>query len=375
VAVAAIRAVRSGAVAEAIPVLIGMMRGEEGVIRAEVRVTLERITGQQFGDRVDIWEAWWRDYGDTFDPKDVKPPAEDQLDQTLVDLAIEKGAAALRAAQTRDAKARAAPWVYAGHPVGTTALVLLALHAAGTEPKDRPFAEGLRWLVEEPVPASTYDAGLVAMALETIAGKKFRQKIAEAARLLISWQNTDGYWGYPTGNGDHSNSQYAVLGLRSAARAGIPVPGKAWKAIRDHFFATQNEDGGWNYVPQSRKDTSSSSMTSAGVTCLLICLENMELDEAGRTEILASIDRGFDALGKLMKLDKDSLYALYGIERAGVLGSRSLMGGNPWYVPGAKRLVEEQGRDGFWRGQYHEAVDSAFAILFLKKATAPLSTR
>ena len=76
-----------------------------------------------------------------------------------------------------------------------------------------------------------------------------------------------------------------------------------------------------------------------------------------------------------MKLDKDSLYALYGIERAGVLGQPRLLGGQPWYVPGAKRLIDEQGRDGFWRGQYHEAVDSAFAILFLKKATAPLATR
>jgi len=116
-------------------------------------------------------------------------------------------------------------------------------------------------------------------------------------------------------------------------------------------------------------------MTSAGVTCLLICLENADLTEEERTELLAVIDGGFTTLGEKMKIDKDSLYALYGIERAGVLGRRSLMGDQPWYVPGAKRLIEEQSRDGHWRPGYNEPVQTSFAILFLKKATAPISSR
>ena len=76
-----------------------------------------------------------------------------------------------------------------------------------------------------------------------------------------------------------------------------------------------------------------------------------------------------------MKIDKDSLYALYGIERAGVLGRRGAMGGKPWYAPGAVRLVNEQDRRGFWTGGYNEPVQTAFAILFLKKATTPISSR
>ena len=183
------------------------------------------------------------------------------------------------------------------------------------------------------------------------------------------------FGGYPSGDGDHSNTQYAVLGLRSAARVGIRIPKQVWKRILTHFYDSRNPDGGWDYVPTSASDVSSSSMTSAGVTCLLICLENAELTEEERNHLLAVIDGGFTALGEKMKIDKDSLYALYGIERAGVLGSRALMGDQPWYVPGAKRLIEEQGRDGHWRPGYHEAVDTSFAILFLKKATAPISSR
>jgi hypothetical protein len=371
-ALAAVKALRKSPVPEAIPVLIGLLRREEtGVFRVEIQVTLEIITGQQFGDRLDLWEAWWAEYGDSFDPAAVKPPDPDALNQALVDLAIEKGAAALRKMRGKDK-----PWEYASHPVGTTALVVLALHAATHDLKrDRDIRAGVKYLLDEPVPDRTYDLGIEAMALEAVNAKRYKRRIGECARAIVKSMNDEGYWGYPSGNGDHSNTQYAVLGLRSAARAGIKIPQKVWKRIITHFYDTQNSDGGWSYHPSSGGKVSSSSMTSAGVTCLLICLENAKLDEEEKTKLLAVIDRGFTALGEKMKIDKDSLYALYGIERAGVLGSRSLMGDRPWYVPGAKRLLSEQSRDGHWRPGYNEPVQTSFAILFLKKATAPISSR
>jgi hypothetical protein len=114
-------------------------------------------------------------------------------------------------------------------------------------------------------------------------------------------------------------------------------------------------------------------MTASGVCCLMICMERLEPKAQARASLRSAIDKGYTALGSLMKLDKDSLYALYGIERAGVLGGRATMAGKPWYAPGAKRLVDEQGRDGTWVGTYGSAVDTAFAILFLKRATVPLA--
>ena len=113
-------------------------------------------------------------------------------------------------------------------------------------------------------------------------------------------------------------------------------------------------------------------MTASGVCCLLICLENLKLDDEDAQVVEAVVEKGYQALGERMKLDKDSLYALYGIERAGVLGGRSTMAGKPWYAPGARRLVDEQGRDGLWTGSYEPSVDTAFAILFLKRATVPV---
>jgi|GEM_PF-6696703 len=149
--------------------------------------------------------------------------------------------------------------------------------------------------------------------------------------------------------------------------------GRVWKPALQHWLDMQNEDGGWNYVPQSRKDASSSSMTAAGVSSLLICLENGEPSLAERTTAEAALERGFSALGTQMRLDKDSLYTLYGIERASVLGRRSSLAGKPWYAPGALRILDEQGADGLWTGPYARPVDAAIAILFLKKATTPLA--
>ncbi len=372
-ALAAARALRAQPVVEAVSPLIALLDAKSVTLRVEARITLERATGQQFGERIDLWEAWWSKAQPTFDATQVKPPEAGALDQALIHLALEKGAAALKAVMAKEPAKGKGPWEYGGHPVGTTALVLLALHASGSDAKDRVFMAGLRWLLEQPVPDTTYDAGLVAMTLETIGGKRHKLKITEAARLLIASQNEAGFWGYPSGNGDHSNSQYAILGLRHAARAGVSISDRVWKDALEHWLATQNEDGGWSYVPQSKRDTSASSMTAAGVSSLLICLENGTFDAAARTTAEAALDRGFTALGTLMNLGKDGLYALYGIERAAVLGRRASMAGKPWYGPGAQRILDEQGADGLWTGSYARPVDAAFAILFLKKATTPIA--
>lgn len=369
IVVAGIRAARRAPMKEAIGPLIERLRSAERLLEGEARVTLERITGQQYGDRIDLWQRWWEEYGEAFDIESVRPREAERLDQVLVDLAIERGVAALCGARGKDH-----PWEYASRPVGTTALVVLALHAAGLGRKDKAVKAGIKFLLESPVPQYTYDAALVVMALEAVGGRRYRRRIVECAKLLIETQLDAGLWGYPTGNGDNSNTQYAVLGLRAAARAGVKLPQRVWKKVRDHFLANRCEDGGFAYTVGNTKH-SSASMTAAGVSCLLICLENTRLGEDEERVIRDAIDAAFTALGDVMKLDRDTLYALYGIERAGVLGRRTTMAGKPWYVPGALRLIERQGRSGFWTGNYNEAVQTAFAILFLKRATVPIATR
>ena len=49
------------------------------------------------------------------------------------------------------------------------------------------------------------------------------------------------------GNGDNSNSQFALLGLYEAERAGVPVPDTTWRMALDYWKQAQNNDGSFSY--------------------------------------------------------------------------------------------------------------------------------
>ncbi|HKS15795.1 MAG TPA: hypothetical protein VJU16_00625, partial [Planctomycetota bacterium] len=70
------------------------------------------------------------------------------------------------------------------------------------------------------------------------------------------------------------------------------------------------------------------------------------------------------------------LYYLYSLERVGVLYGIRDIGGHDWYLEGAVLLIRDQRPDGGWFS-YDEipVVDTAFALLFLKKATLKVATK
>ena len=73
-------------------------------------------------------------------------------------------------------------------------------------------------------------------------------------------------------------------------------------------------------------------------------------------------------------------YYLYGLERAAVLGDRDLLGEHDWYLLGARYLLDMQKAGGRWSTgtlgtkeyEASDVLDTAWAILFLKRATEPL---
>lgn len=69
-------------------------------------------------------------------------------------------------------------------------------------------------------------------------------------------------------------------------------------------------------------------------------------------------------------------YGLYSLERASVLAGRRHVGSNDWYRQGARWLMQNQTSGGGWTGRtksagYNAVMDTAFALLFLTKATVP----
>lgn len=290
-----------------------------------------------------------------------------------------------------------------GHRSGVSALCTLALLNSGMEanqPQIRKALQYLRRLPEDEI-SQTYDISLVIMALVAAKDSSTNDlpRIARLASRLESWQireGNSGSWTYssPGGGinlgGDRSNAQYAVLGLREAAEAGVEIDRKTWERIRTHWTSQQNPDGGWNY---SSDGQSTGSMTVAGVATLSIVeqmlVEDRKIGPDGSppccepAEPNEALDRGLRWLAnRFTPLQNPGsgtwlLYYLYGVERAGRLSGQRFFGQHDWYREGAEVLLKVQNqRTGAWVGvglyESEPTVASAFALLFLSKGLAPV---
>jgi hypothetical protein len=287
--------------------------------------------------------------------------------------------------------------------VGPSALATLALLNSGLAPDDPVMARSLANLRGAKQITHVYESSLVLMAL--VAAKDWetdRPQITKLAGQLVAQQIAKGahagMWTYAPDkrfirHEDNSNTQFAILGLREAALAGIDVPREIWEKTLDHFVKTQNGDGGWGYHAES---ISTGSMTCAGIASLVICDEMLgpssdETDPDGTPRCCKRSSRATAALRKARAwLDENFrvnvnpyngrtwvLYYLYGLERAGRLSGQRFFGSHDWYREGAAHLIDGQSPvDGSWSGQkYGESdplVGSSFALLFLSKGLSPV---
>jgi hypothetical protein len=349
-------------------------------------------------------------------------------------------------------------------PGGPTALSLLALLKSGLPKDDPTVVKGFEKLEKTPL-RKTYSVGLSLMALEALYGpQKIEERIkgltrAKPAHLKVpprhlKWMNqlahflvknmaysqytskgssavgTKDCWSYPRDRtGDHSNTQYAILGLRSAQRCGVNVKRDTWEDIWsnvvDHFIAVQEKKGpavkrwkliedkkhgyvsykpvtrvvdtarGWAYGAGIKPKAGSrraelatlGSMTTVGIASLLIGMEGLirirskKLDAAAKGKIEKGVRDGLAWLDHHFSVEKNPghpenhwlYYYLYGMERAAVLAGVRNIGKHDWYREGAEFLLEHQDGDGRWtfEATSGDLAPTCFALLFLTKATIP----
>lgn len=193
--------------------------------------------------------------------------------------------------------------------------------------------------------------------------------------------------------GDFSNTQFAVLGLRAARDAGIEVPKETWAAALAYLRKFQRPEGGWGYVLQGEQDEASyASLTCAGACSTAICVAATgggdPKADPGVKKALGWLKKQLD-VARNAGIDRSSIsgprpwqyYHLYSLERAArVLGLKEVEG-RAWYPLGATWLLGRQQGDGAWvdedgvdpRHPYFQVADTCFALLFLTRATRPLT--
>lgn len=303
-----------------------------------------------------------------------------RVDQARINAAIDRGVEWLLNQQLIDGS-----WaeVQGEYRNGTTALALYTLLKSGVSANHPAVHQALAYLQNYPAD-KTYAAGCQLMAAAAMKDPQHLWWAEETAGDLLTWQERDGGWGYPSGHTDLSLTQYAALGLRAAASLGIEVPVEVWQRMAEFALAHQaswksterQPAAGFRYRPDSGV---TGSMSSAGIAVLYICRE--QLGEKMKPLIKRGVDDAIEAGERWIAANftvrenpgqaEWHYYYLYGLERIGALLQQERFGEREWYWEGADWLVNAQGGAGEWGDAWgHWERSTCFALLFLNRATS-----
>ena len=107
---------------------------------------------------------------------------------------------------------------------------------------------------------------------------------------------------------DNSNTQFALLALHEAERAGVPVKEQTWRLVQNYWRRTQNLDGSWGYMEAT---AGTGSMTCAGIAAMVIADDRLHRGDAevqgdkvrccGTQEQNPEIDRAGLAVGAFLR--------------------------------------------------------------------------
>lgn len=324
----------------------------------------------------------------------VPAQAKAELTATQVERSISRGIDYLRSQQ----KPSGGWEQYGIHRGGLSALCTLALSNSGVTNNDPTMAKALAYL-RTLEPTDTYSVSLQTLAYCQAGATEDLPRIQRNVRWLEKnqWRsgNTEGgrpgswtYYGGVNGDGDPSNSQFALLALAAAEERGISVAKSVFEDSLAYWKDLQNESGGW---PYSKGWPATGSITCAGIASTIICRGKMtggaskivdgQIECCGDWEGDRSIERGLEWLGNSFSVRSNPgprtearyvFYYLYALERVGRMSGRRLIGGHDWYREGAEFLLSIQDPiRGYWAGaaspESNRNVATSFALLFLAK--------
>ena len=271
---------------------------------------------------------------------------------------------------------------HGGYPAGPGSLIVYALLESGVNPQEPRMVKALNWLATIETDR-TYTLGIrcqVWLAANRGTAGKYRKNLKADVQMLIK-STKDGSYGYGCkgkgqSSGDHSNSQYGLLGVWAGALDHLEgIPPSYWLKVFNHWVDNQMPDGGWPYGhwsgPKDGQEAPASThtMTVAGIASIFVCLDNRffaAYRDCKARGIPLPLKRGLRWLDDHFAAGKGwsggwPYYYMYGLERVGLASGYKYFGNVDWYKSGAKRLLARQGGGGNWGS----SVDTSFALLFL----------
>ncbi len=286
------------------------------------------------------------------------------------------------------------------YPGGVTALCTLALLNSGVEPSHPQIQNALKFLrkIGLKKKPQTYSVALQTMVFCAAEPRRDFIQIQNNVNWLESIQQPEGQWWYDARpGGDNSNSQFAILALHEAERAGAIIKQETWEKAAEYWKSCQDPSGSWGYIKSKTVGNGSGSMTCAGIAATVICNGHVDNPNAKIENGLVqccqplgeddSLDRALTWLGNNFSVSRNPgpgggagawhYYYLYGLERVGRLTARRLIGEHDWYREGAEHLISQQYPiSHHWEGRGHAEKNShiatALALLFLSKGRRPV---
>jgi hypothetical protein len=283
---------------------------------------------------------------------------------------------------------------------GLSALCTLALLNSGRTKDDPSVKNALVYLERLKSPDRIYSVSLMLMAFAQADPKRYALKISGLAKWIEAKQVSrndrfKGGWRYtsPNEQSDNSSTQFAILALHEAERAGVKIPDQTWQLAYNYWTqpGMQRADGGFGYQVG---DSPSGSMTCAGIASLLMCRDRLAMGDAqvegGRVQCCGNqtpndpVENGLNWLGKHFSVTRNpgndpnwTLYYLYALERVGRMSGQRLIGTHDWYREGCEHLLAHQDDlnhrwTGQGAGENDPLVGTALALLFLSKGRRPI---
>jgi len=298
-----------------------------------------------------------------------------RADETLgvrVNKALDAAAANLVERQAEDGSWQSDDKV---HPLGRTALCCYAILHAGCARDHPAVVKALRFLrLEDPAhahlePRSTYETGCLLLLLHAL-GPPYDGQIRRLCTWLVEhFDNGSKLWGYPDGNPDLSNTQFAVFGLKIGEMHGFDVPKDLWRDLLRSVPRLQQRDGAFRY---RSGELYRASMTHAALIVLRFATEGAGMRQPP-ADLRQVITRGHAWFKEHFDVeatpwgrghsDGNYFYYMYGLSRYAQIFGFDRIGDHDWYAEGAEALLRRQKSDGSWGN----LEDTCFAILFLRK--------